>query len=221
MAIKLVLFDLDGTLADTAPDMCLALNRLRRNRGLNALPHHLLRAYVSHGSNALIQAAFNISSEHPDFGPLRKAFLDDYLQNIAVATQVFPGMNALLLDLAAQGLSWGIVTNKPGWLTRPLMQQIAIAVPPRCVVSGGDIPRAKPHPDGILRACELAGIAPAQTLYVGDAERDIEAAHRANMPCLLALFGYIHPDDRPHEWQADGIIEHPAEILAWLKANAD
>ncbi|MBD3669483.1 MAG: phosphoglycolate phosphatase [Gammaproteobacteria bacterium] len=214
--IQTVLFDLDGTLADTAPDLAFALNEVRRRHGLDAMPFENIRPVVSHGGVALIRLGFAMEPEHPRFEPLRQELLDIYLDNIAVNTTLFNGMDMVLDTLEAEGKQWGVVTNKPGWLTEPLMRELGLTHRAAAIVSGDTLPQRKPHPAPIIHACEQIGCEIAQCLYVGDAERDVEAGHAAGMKTMVALFGYIGQTDQPQQWGADSLVETPADILNWL-----
>ncbi len=208
-----VLFDLDGTLLDTAPDLAAALNATLQLNERAALPFDMIRPVVSHGGRALIELGFGLDPQHPEFEPLRKQLLDLYQANIAVHTALFPGMAEVLDELEHRGIRWGVVTNKPGWLTEPLLDALALDSRAACIVSGDTLKERKPHPAPLLHACKLAGCQPGETLYVGDAERDIEAGRNAGMRTLVALFGYLMEHDRPEQWGADALIEHPADIL--------
>jgi phosphoglycolate phosphatase len=216
MSIRTVLFDLDGTLLDTAPDLADALNTVLVEKHRDPLPYAKIRGVVSHGGIALIRLGFGINPSDPDFEPLRQRLLDIYHANIANRTRPFPGMPELLDELELRGLNWGVVTNKPGWLTDPLLRQLALYERAACVVSGDTLTERKPHAAPMLHACEQAGSRPAECVYIGDAERDIEAGRNARMHTLVALFGYFMPEDRPLEWQADGSISQPLELLQWL-----
>jgi phosphoglycolate phosphatase len=214
--IRTVLFDLDGTLLDTAPDLADALNAVLTEQGRAPLPFEQIRPVVSHGGIALIQLGFGLDRSDPGFEPLRQRLLAIYRDNLAVKTRLFAGMEKLLDEIEQRGLNWGIVTNKPGWLTEPLLQTLGLRERASCVVSGDTLEQRKPHPAPMLHACELAGSHPHQCVYVGDAERDIEAGRNAGMYTLVALFGYIQPQDAPESWQASALIDQPAEILDWL-----
>jgi phosphoglycolate phosphatase len=218
--IRTVLFDLDGTLADTAPDMAAALNRLLAERGRAPLPYETIRPVVSHGAKALIRLGFGLEPEDAQFEPLRRRFLEIYRADLCRGTRLFPGMTELLAGLRTLGLNWGIVTNKPAFLTEPLVEQLGLGTETACVVSGDTTVNRKPHPEPMLHACALAGSRPPQCLYVGDAERDIEAGREAGMQTLVALFGYLGSDDRPERWGADGLVRTPLEILDWVRAHA-
>lgn len=216
-ALRTVLFDLDGTLADTAPDIAFALNRLLEERGKTPLPFESIRPAVSHGTGALVSLAFSVDAADPDFSLLRERFLAVYQSRLAVDTRLFPGMAELLEDLTADGRNWGVVTNKPGRLTLPLMERLGLNRKAACIISGDTTDYRKPHPAPMLLACDQTGSRPAQCLYVGDARRDIEAGRRAGMHTLVALYGYLGDGDVPAEWGADAVIEHPAAILEWIR----
>ena len=214
--IKTVLFDLDGTLADTAPDLAAALNAVRQAKGKPALPFEQIRPAVSHGGKALIEVGFNLSPDSDEAETLRLQLLDHYRDNIANHTRLFSGMEEVLDHIEQSGANWGVVTNKPGWLTEPLMAELGLQPRAACIISGDTLNERKPHPAPLLHACELAGSQPEDCVYIGDAERDIMAGKRAGMHTLLALFGYLDESDQPHEWGADASVESPQAILHWL-----
>ena len=212
-----VLFDLDGTLVDTAPDLANALNQTLVNHGRQPLPFDAIRPSVSLGGAAMIQSGFNLGQADPDFIPLRDEFLTIYRDNLAHHSCLFPGMEPVLIELEERSVPWGIVTNKPGWLTDPLMQELELETRAGCIISGDTLEHRKPHPAPLLHACELLGCAPQDALYVGDARRDIEAGTNAGMVTLVAIYGYIDTADDPESWGADGLVDSPAEILAWIQ----
>jgi len=215
--IRTVLFDLDGTLADTAPDLAHALNTLLVEKGKPALPYETIRPEVSHGASALIKLGFSVGPGDDGFERLRERFLALYSADLCLHTRPFSGIEALLKSLQQQGINWGIVTNKPAFLTDPLVASLNLAPAPACVVSGDTVANRKPHPEPMLLACAQAGSQPRECLYVGDAERDIQAGRHAGMKTLVALFGYIGNDEKPQNWGADGMIRAPREILDWLR----
>jgi 2-phosphoglycolate phosphatase len=217
--IRTVLFDLDGTLADTAPDLAHALNALLREEGRKELPYETIRPEVSHGATALVKLGFGVTQGDPEFDRLRKRFLALYAANLNRHTRPFDGIEPLLRALQRQGINWGIVTNKPAFLTDPLVAGLRLDPAPVCVVSGDTVANRKPHPEPMLHACAAAGSRPEQCLYVGDAERDILAGKQAGMKTLIALFGYIGNSEAPDRWGADGMIRAPQEIMEWLKGN--
>jgi 2-phosphoglycolate phosphatase len=214
--IRTVLFDLDGTLADTAPDLAFALNEVRREQDCEPLPFERIRPVVSHGGIALIKLGFDIDETAPQFDSLRQRLLAIYREHIVRETTLFEGMEKVLEEIEGRGLNWGVVTNKPGWLTEPLLEGLALKERAAAIVSGDTLDERKPHPAPMLLACEQAGSSAAQCLYVGDAERDIEAGRNAGMRTLVALFGYIGEGDSPEQWQADGMVSEASAILDWL-----
>ncbi|WP_457675428.1 phosphoglycolate phosphatase [Thiolapillus sp.] len=214
--IRAVLFDLDGTLADTAPDLAHALNRTLAHYGRPVLPFEDIRPVVSHGGIALIRRGFGMEPGDEGFEERRLHLLDVYLDNICTHTRLFPGMEEVLERLCAGNIPWGIVTNKPAWLTDPLMAALPMPCGTEVVVSGDTLPQRKPHPAPLLHAAERLDMEPAHCLYVGDAERDMEAGRAAGMATACALFGYLQEDDRPEEWQADHSLQHPHDLLSLL-----
>ena len=217
--VRYVLFDLDGTLVDTALDMASALNQALATHGKPPLPFEKIRPVVSLGSAAMILAGFNITETATDFIPLRDEFLEIYRNNLTRHSRLFPGMEQVLAELEKNGSRWGIVTNKPGWLTRPLLQGLGLDTRTNCIVSGDTLNHRKPHPAPLLHACQLLNCAPNDTLYAGDARRDVEAGINAGMTTLVAAYGYIGAADDPESWGADGLINSPAEILRWINAG--
>lgn len=210
-----VLFDLDGTLLDTAPDMAAALNALRTMEGLEPLPFDDIRPHVSHGAARLIKIGFQCESGER-FDTLRLRFLDLYRQDLAVGTRPFEGIDRVLDALERQGIAWGVVTNKPRWLTDPLMAALGLQERAGCIVSGDTLPERKPHPMPLLHAAKLLATDPRDCIYVGDAQRDIEAGRAAGMQTLVASFGYLSGDDDPMSWSADAILAQPSDLLEAL-----
>lgn len=219
--IHLVLFDLDGTLADTAPDLAYALNQTLGKHGREPLPFEQIRPHVSHGGIALIQAGFGIQPEHPEFQHYREELLTIYQQNIVRETALFPDMARVLEQLEQHGIDWGVVTNKPAWLTDLLLGGMGLTDRAACIISGDTTPNSKPHPGPILYACECVGITPAACLYIGDAERDIVAGRAAGTATLTALFGYLDEEDQPDNWGADDCIAEPLDILRKIGLSSD
>ena len=217
--IRTVLFDLDGTLADTAPDLAFTLNALLKEEGRASLAFEKIRPEVSHGSLGLLKLGFGLGPKDADYERLRTRLLAIYADNLLRHTRLFPGIDELLQTLSARGLNWGIVTNKPAFLTEPLVSGLALASPPACIISGDTTINRKPHPEPMLLACTQTGSKPQECLYVGDAERDIQAGKQAGMKTLVALFGYISANESPERWGADGMIHEPREILDWLPAH--
>lgn len=214
--IRTVLFDLDGTLLDTAPDLAAALNTVLAENHRDPLPFEAIRPVVSHGGVAIIRSGFGLEASDPAIEPLRQRLLELYRANISMHTRPFPGMPEVLDTLEARGLGWGVVTNKPDWLTRPLLSDLGLLRRATCVVSGDTLAERKPDPAPMLHACSLAGSEPRQCVYLGDAQRDIEAGNNAGMYTLVALYGYIRDHDRPREWRANAMLGDPADLLTWL-----
>ena len=213
---SIVLFDLDGTLADTAPDLARALNRLLAEMGRAPLPLATIRPVVSRGTEALLELAFGPAGDEAARQGLRERLITLYTDAIADETRLFPGMDGLLEGLESRVIPWGVVTNKPARLTDPLMAELGLAERAACVVSGDTTAFRKPHPGPLLHACRLAGTVPAGGVYIGDAERDIAAGRAAGMATLVALFGYIGDDEDPATWRADGLVDDVDGILDWL-----
>jgi phosphoglycolate phosphatase len=211
--VRTVLFDLDGTLVDTAPDLGHALNAMRLGRGMAPLPADAIRAQASHGSQGLIRLGFGIGQDHPDFPALRQEFLAIYRAHLTEASRLFPGMADLLAGLEARGIGWGVVTNKPARFTEPLLDRLGLLTRMACVVSGDTCAHSKPHPEPMLHACHLAGSQPGDCLYLGDAERDVQAARAAGMPVVVALYGYLAENDTPEAWGGNASISSPVELL--------
>jgi N-acetyl-D-muramate 6-phosphate phosphatase len=216
MSLKLVLFDLDGTLLDTAPDMGAALNVLRAEHKLPPLLQDRIRPHVSHGAPALLKLGFGIEIQDARFAEMRARYLAIYQDRLAVETRPFHGIEPVLEKLGQMGLPWGIVTNKPGWLTDPLLEALKLKTRAACVVSGDTIARRKPHPDPLLHAAMLCGVEVTASVYVGDAQRDVEAAHAAGMLAVVAMYGYLGEEERPDNWKADHMIMHPSDLLPWI-----
>ena len=214
--LKAVLFDLDGTLLDTAPDMVNALNRLREQEQLPPLPYEEVRCGVSHGAARVVGIGFpGVDAEHN--AALQRRFLEIYRGALAVDTRLFPGMAQVLDALDATGLKSGIVTNKAAWLTEPLLEQLQLRARFACVVSGDTLTVRKPHPQPLLHAAALAGARAEECIYIGDAERDVQAAHAAGMPGLVANYGYLGADEDSRTWRGDAYLNGPLELLDWLK----
>ena len=214
--VEAVFFDLDGTLADTAPDLGYALNLVREQRGLEPLAQEIIRPYASHGARGLLEIGLNLAPDHPDFGAARLEFLVFYERYLCHHTHLFSGIAELLGGLESRAIPWGVVTNKPARFTDPLMEKLGLAQRAAVIVSGDTCANAKPHPEPLLYAARQAVKNPANCLYIGDAERDIAAARAAGMTSLVAMYGYIDEADRPHEWQADGAIDTPLGVFNYL-----
>jgi len=213
--VAAVLFDLDGTLLDTAPDMGGALNELRVEEGLAPLPPPMIRGHVSRGAAALVRLGFPGLSEAEHAVRVQR-FLALYRKRVSLETRPFPEVPAVLERLETGGMPWGIVTNKPTWLTEPLLLALGLSRRARVVVCGDTLPERKPSPLPLLHAAVRLEVAPEQCIYVGDDLRDMQAARAAGMPGICARFGYIDAAEKPDEWPADGWIDSPLQILDLL-----
>ncbi len=216
--LKAVLFDLDGTLLDTAPDFAVVVNRLCQQHGRAAISYEAIRATVSHGARALITLAFQLQPGEDNFEPLRQQLLALYADHLAVNTAPFDGIPELLGYIEHAGLDWGIVTNKPRIYTEAIL--LALDLDQRCstVVCPDDVSQTKPHPESLLLACKHIACQPRQAIYVGDHRRDIEAGNNAGMKTIAAAYGYIDPDDPIENWQADYSVAHATDTIAILQA---
>jgi phosphoglycolate phosphatase len=215
--IEAVLFDLDGTFADTAPDLGAALNHVLSLHNKPSLPLEVTRLQASHGSAGLLKLGFNIEPDAAEFPALRDKFLAHYNNNICTHTTLFPGMAELITTLEQRKLPWGIVTNKPHRFTTPLMQALGYDKRAACIVSGDTCAHPKPHPEPMFYAAKCIGVAPQNCLYLGDDKRDIEAGRAAGMKSLIALFGYINPKADLKTWQADAAITTPLDLISHLQ----
>jgi phosphoglycolate phosphatase len=210
---KGVFFDLDGTLADTAPDLVAAANQLLISRNLLPKHYEILRPRASAGARGLIAGTFGINTDHPDFIPLRDEFLANYEKALLVDSVLFEGMDHVLNQLDAAKLPWGIVTNKSERFTKPLTDLMGLRQRAVSTVSGDTTPHAKPHPEPILHAARLANIDPCSSVYVGDDLRDIVAGKAAGMKTIAAAYGYCGCEEPPEAWGADYLVRHPKELL--------
>ena len=213
--IKAVLFDLDGTLADTAPDLCYALNRMRAARDLPALPVAATRAYTSLGARGLLGIGLDVTPGDAGYDALREEFLAIYANNLCRETRLFPGMLELLGELERRELLWGVVTNKAERYTHPLLEQLGIHARAASVIGGDTTGKTKPDPAPLFAATERIGIAPRHCIYVGDDRRDVQAGKAAGMKTIVVKFGYLHGND-PETWAADAMIDTPQELLLHL-----
>ena len=211
-----MLFDLDGTLADTAPDLARALNRVRAANGLAPMPLELTRPYTSSGARGLLKIGFSMEPGDERYETLKLQFLDFYAAEICIETRLFEGMAELLDRLEQDKLPWGVVTNKAERFTRPLLQCLRLGERSACIVGGDTAARAKPHPDPLLHAAAALRLPPSACLYVGDDLRDVQAARAAGMPVIAAKYGYLGDGGAIESWQADAIIGHPREVLDHL-----
>lgn len=211
-----VLFDLDGTLLDTAPDFTTAINRVLEEQGLEPQSESRVRSAVTHGSAGLITSSFGLASDHPDFEPLRQRLLHHYRQCLTQYTHTFAGMDTVLGELAARQIPWGIVTNKPLQYTTPILAQLSFPSPPATVICPEHVIRTKPDPESIVLACRELHVAPERVIYVGDHLRDIEAGRNAGTATAAVTWGYLGEDEDPHTWGADHIIHNSHELITLL-----
>lgn len=216
ISARAVLFDLDGTLADTAPDLARALNRVRAANHLAPVPVAITRPYASSGARGLLKIGFGLDPGDERYEALRLQFLEFYAAGICVDTRLFHGMADLLDRLDQDRVPWGVVTNKAERFTLPLLRGLRLGERAACVVGGDTAARAKPHPDPLLRAAAALQLPPSACLYVGDDLRDVQAARAAGMPVIAAKYGYLGNGGSIESWQADAIIEHPREVLDYL-----
>jgi len=212
-----VLFDLDGTLLDTVDDFLAIIHSMRQDRGLADSPLHLIRSTVSDGSAGMLCAAFSITPEHDKFGELRDDFLERYQRQLAVHTRPFPGIPELLDWLDAEGLPWGVVTNKLSRFSIPLLEATGLAGRCASLVCPDQVKHGKPHPEPLLKACTEIGVDPARSVFVGDHLRDIQAGRAAGMRTVAALYGYLPEGDDPQQWNANYSIENAAALRPWLE----
>lgn len=214
---KLVLFDFDGTLADSAPDLAATANRMRKEHGLPDLPYEALRPYASHGARGLLKVALDINTDHPNYAQLRAQFLQDYNDHMTELTYLFDGVAPMLKQLEQAGYTWGIVTNKLEYLALPLIRHLGLEAGCAVTVGGDTTPHTKPHPAPLLYAAEKTGFDPKDCLYVGDDLRDIQAGQAAGMATMIAAYGYCAQDDSLDSWQADLTVHHAADIWAGVQ----
>jgi len=212
-----VLFDLDVTLADTAPDLAAAVNKMRHERGLEMVPLENLRPLASAGARGLIGGAFGIGPEHPEFAAMREEFLANYEADLCIETTLFQGIDAVLDELDARGVRWGIVTNKVARLTDPLVALLGLDLRAGCVVSGDTTPHSKPHPAPLLHAARMLDLSPERIVYVGDDLRDVQAGFAAGMVTVAGAFGYCGNDMPPTRWHAQHVVQSPAELQKLLR----
>jgi 2-phosphoglycolate phosphatase len=213
---RAVLFDLDGTLADTAADLAGALNRVRADRHLPPLPVATLRPHASDGARGMLGTGLGVTPDDPHWETLKESFLAYYAGGLAVHTVLFADAQPVLAEIERRQLAWGIVTNKATRFTLPLLEYLALAARANVIVCGDTTGQTKPHPAPLLHAAAQLGIAPAACVYVGDAQRDVAAARAAGMTALVARYGYIAADIAPESWGPDGCIASLTALLAWL-----
>ncbi len=212
-----VLFDLDGTLVDTAPDLIACLNKALETHGFSAVPSEQIRPLISYGAPAMITKSINMDDKviHAE---ILESMLTFYQNNIAEYSTFFSGITTTLKTIESLDLKWGIVTNKRERFTKPLVSALNLTDRAACIISGDTTANPKPHPEPMLTACVQANVKPEECVYIGDALHDIDAGKNANMKTLAATYGYLKPDDNPDNWGADDLIESPEQLTSWITA---
>lgn len=218
MTLKAVIFDLDGTLLDTAPDFYTTVNQLRQEEGLPALPDDRIRRTVSNGARALVSMAFELEFVAPGFDRLHTRLLEIYSEQLAVSTRPFPGITETLTVLAERDIAWGVVTNKSHVYTDPILQALAFQPGPQCVVCPEDVHRTKPHPESLLLACSQIGCQGGEVIYVGDHKRDIDCGKAAGSRTVAAAYGYVGDDVDLKEWEADHLIDSAHDLIGIVES---
>ncbi|WP_044870323.1 N-acetylmuramic acid 6-phosphate phosphatase MupP [Pseudomonas sp. LFM046] len=216
MRLRAVLFDMDGTLLDSAPDFIAICQAMRADRGLAPMDDKAIRDVVSGGARAMVATALDMDPEAPDFEPLRLDFLERYQNHCAVLTRPFDGIDELLADIEQAKLIWGVVTNKPVRFAEPIMEQLGLAGRSAVLICPDHVKNSKPDPEMLLLACSKLNLDPASVLFVGDDLRDIESGRAAGTRTAAVSYGYIHPSDNPAHWGADVVVNHPLELRAVL-----
>ena len=216
MRLRAVLFDMDGTLLDTAPDFIAISQAMRADRGLPPINTQYIRDEISGGARAMVAATFSMDPESPGFEELRQEFLDRYLKGCAIHSHLFDGMAEVLEKIEQANLIWGVVTNKPVRFAEPIMQQLGLAQRSKVLICPDHVSRSKPDPEPLLLACKLLDLDPASVLFIGDDLRDIESGRDAGTKTCAVTYGYIHPDDNPKHWGADAVIDHPRALIKVL-----
>ena len=217
--VRAVLFDLDGTLIDSAPDLGAAADQLRTDRGLPSFPLEAYRPMAGAGARGMLGVAFGMTPDHPDFEAFREEFFVNYERRMTVLTRAFDGIPEMVEAIVCQGLAWGVVTNKSMRFAGPLTRLMPLFATAGTVVGGDSTPHAKPHPAPLLEAARQLGLAPGQCLYVGDDERDIVAGRAAGMPTVAATYGYLGAKTDVAAWGADACIESPLGLMALLRST--
>ena len=212
MRLRAVLFDMDGTLLDTAPDFIAICQAMLAERGLPSIADQSIRDEISGGARAMVATTFMMDPESPGFETLRLEFLERYLKACAVHSRLFDGMTELLADIEKANLLWGVVTNKPLRFAEPIMHQLGLAERSALLICPDHVTHSKPHPEPLILACKMLDLDPASVLFVGDDLRDIESGRDAGTRTAAVRYGYIHPDDNPDHWGADVVVDHPLEL---------
>ena len=212
MRLRAVLFDMDGTLLDTAPDFIAICQAMRAERDLPPIHEQRVRDVISGGAKAMVQASFDLTPESAEFEALRLEFLERYQRGCAVHSHLYDGMAQLLAVIEQANLIWGVVTNKPLRFAEPIMQQLGLAQRSAVLICPDHVTRSKPDPEPLRLACSQLDLDPASVLFVGDDLRDIESGRDAGTKTAAVRYGYIHPDDNPDHWGADVVVDHPSDL---------
>ncbi|MDG2018312.1 MAG: HAD-IA family hydrolase [Porticoccaceae bacterium] len=213
---KALLFDLDGTLLDTAPDFILAINKQLRTHGRQPLAENAIRTSVSHGSIGMIESVYEIKQDHPEFESLKEEFLEIYLSNIAEKTELFEGLQQVLDNCGRRNIPWGIVTNKPLKYTAPLMAKLGLDQQSATTICPDHVTNPKPDPEALILACSQINTAPSDCIYIGDHIRDIQAGRNAGMRTIAAEWGYIEEFENITEWKADWMVKTSVDLNSLL-----
>jgi phosphoglycolate phosphatase len=215
--IGAVLFDLDGALVDTAPDLAAALNAVLEQHGNKPINYSSIRSIISNGASGLIVLGFGKNLSESEQAELKSALISHYQQHIAHQSTLFEGLATALLHLENLDIPWGIVTNKPEYLTLALLDKLALREKAACIVCGDQVSSPKPHPESIYLACKKLNVAPKNAIYIGDAQRDIRAGRMAGLKTIACAYGYIPADENISDWQADMIVESSQELLKFIQ----
>lgn len=216
MQLRAVLFDMDGTLLDTAPDFIAVAQAMRIARGMDSIPDQHIRDVVSGGARAMVLSAFDVDPLSDEFEALRLEFLDRYQDHCAVHSHLYDGMAELLAEIEAANLPWGVVTNKPVRFAQPIMERLGLDGRSSVLVCPDHVSNSKPDPEPMLLACKQLSLDPSTVLFIGDDLRDIESGRAAGSKTAAVRYGYIHPDDNPDTWGADVVVDHPLELRPFL-----
>jgi phosphoglycolate phosphatase len=217
-SLRAVLFDLDGTLIDTAPDFAFVIDLMRKHRDLAPVPYEQVRETVSDGARGLVRMAFGLPEDHDEFEPLRQEMLALYRQHLADSSRLFDGMEAVLQTIERRGLHWGVVTNKPFAYAEPLLQALALHERCTALICPEHVRERKPHPESLQLACARIGCSSGEAIFIGDHRRDIEAGRNAGMNTVACAYGYVHATDPCENWGADFIVQQVADLLPLLRA---
>lgn len=217
MTLEAILFDLDGTLLDSAPDFVATLDQLAEEFQLDNISEKLIRQTVSNGARALTTLLFGLTETDPAFVARRQRLLDVYAQYLGVHSDVYPGVIELLQCLERHDLRWGVITNKPERFAKPIMAQLHLPTPPQVLICPDHVVYTKPDPEPLLLACQHLHCSPKDVIYIGDHQRDIDCGKGAGCETIAAAYGYLHPDDDIHQWLADHVVDHPSDIWPIIK----